>query len=404
MMQNARTDGGLRRSTIFCRILVPILLGLLPSALIPVVRAEEPGEPLTIGRTVTLHSDALGEDRTLLVTTPAGYDRTSQKYPVIYVLDGETNHLLVTAVTNFFWQNGRMPPVIVVSVTNTHRTRDFTPTHVADRADSGGGPKFLQFLKTELIPFVEKNYRTQDYRMLVGHSLCGMFAVWVMLEDPDLFRSFIAMSPYVQYDDNYVVRLAEERLPKFPEGKRFLYITLGDEPDYTAALDRLLALLKKKAPKDLAVHFNPMKTENHGTVRFKSVYQGMETLYADWRLPTDLAAMGLSGLQKHYASLSAEFGYPIPVPEAVVNQMGYQLLNQKKVGEAIEVFRANIRMFPDSANVYDSLGEALEQAGKIEEARDNYSLAVAKGEPIKDPNLGVFRQHLAAVEAKLNAK
>ena len=211
------------------------------------LRAEEPGDPLTIGRTVKIHSEALAEDRTILVTTPAGYEQGARKYPVVYVLDGETNHLLTVAVTNFFWQNGQMPSVIVVSVTNTDRTRDFTPTAVADRQGSGGGPKFMEFLKRELIPFVEKNYRTLDYRILIGHSLCGMYAVYSLASEPDLFPALIAISPYVMYDDDYVLRLAEEKLPGMSDRKRFLYITLGNEPEYNASIDRLLGLLKKRA-------------------------------------------------------------------------------------------------------------------------------------------------------------
>ena len=366
--------------------------------------AEEPGDPLVIGRTVKIHSDALGEDRTILVTTPPGYDQGAHRYPVVYVLDGETNHLLSAAVTNFFWQNGQMPPVIVVSVTNTDRTRDFTPTAVADRKGSGGGPKFMEFLKNELVPFVEKNYRTEHYRILIGHSLCGMYAVWTLVTEPDLFQALVAISPYVMYDNDYVVRLAEERLPGMSEQRRFLYITLGNEPEYNASLDRLLSLLKKKGPKNLELHFDPMKTEDHGTVRMKSVYQAMEALYAGWRLPADLPALGIAGIRKHYEALSARFGYSLGVPEQAVIHLGYQLLNQKKVSEAIEAFRKNIELFPESANAYDSLGEALEQAGKLDEARDNYQQAVTRAEKTQDRNLPVFRQHLSGIEAKLKEK
>ncbi len=366
--------------------------------------AEEPGEPLSIGRTVTIHSDALGEDRTVLVTTPAGYEQGARKYPVVYVLDGETNHLLSVAVTNFYWQNGLMPPVIVVSVTNTARTRDFTPTAVADRQGSGGGPKFMEFLKNELLPFVEKNYRTEPYRVLIGHSLCGMYAVWTLLSEPDLFQAFIAISPYLQYDNDCVVRLAEERLPGMSDRRRFLYITLGNEPEYNASIDRLLGLIRKKGPKSLEVRFNPMKAENHGTVRLKSVYEGMAALYAGWRLPDDLTTLGIPGIRKHFEALSARFGYTLGVPEPAVNQLGYQLLNQKKFNEAIEVFRKNIELFPESANVYDSLGEALEQAGKLEEARQNYLEAVTRAEKTQDRNLPVFRQHLTGIESKIKGK
>ena len=91
------------------------------------------------------------------------------------------------------------------------------------------------------------------------------------------------------------------------------------------------------------------------------------------------------------------------MPENVLNNLGYRFLFQDKIEEAIAVFRANVERFPASANVYDSLGEGLEAAGKLEEARELYERAHKMGQEVGDPNTAAYLGHLEAVTEKLAA-
>ena len=362
--------------------------------------AGSPETPIITGTTFQLQSKVLGESRKLMVCLPDGYQRSTASYPVLYVLDGEGNYLLSAAVTEVLANSGRMPPVIVVGIPNTHRTRDFTPTSTKDAPASGGAPKFLQFLEQEVFPFIDGKYRTQKYRILFGHSLCGMFAVYTLLSAPDLFQACIAASPYVMYGDNHVVKLAAGKISQPLSGHRLLYMTVGDEPAYMDALGQLTGLLKEKAPASLEWRLDKMPGEDHGSVRLKTLYQGLEILFASVRLPADLTALGMEGLAKHYDDYRAKFGYAVEIPERVINALGYQLIAQKKAAEAIAVLRENVKRFPGSPNVYDSLGEALEAAGQTEEAAAQYRQAVELGKKSKDPNSAIFQQHLDRVTKK----
>jgi predicted alpha/beta superfamily hydrolase len=146
-------------------------------------------------------SEVLGEERVVLVRTPPRYARGSERYPVLYLTDGDAHILHTSATVEFLARNGRMPEMIVVGITNTDRTRDLTPTQAFDDAQtnpprkSGGADKFLKFIETELVPLVESRYRTQPYRIFAGHSLGGLFAVHAMLARPDLFNALIADRP-----------------------------------------------------------------------------------------------------------------------------------------------------------------------------------------------------------------
>ena len=81
--------------------------------------------------------------------------------------------------------------------------------------------------------------------------------------------------------------------------------------------------------------------------------------------------------------------------------MGYNYLANEEVEMAISVFQENVNRFPNSANVYDSLGEAYEKNGQLDKAETNYAKSVEIAEIKKHPNLKIYKQNLARVQKKL---
>jgi hypothetical protein len=290
--------------------------------------------------------------------------------------------------------------MIVIGVANTDRTRDFTPTKSAERPTSGGADNFIKFMQKELMPFVEKNYRTQPFNLLLGHSLCGMFSVYTLFTHPDMFNAHIAVSPYLMYNDKFVVKKVESMLNEKSAFKNYLYITIGDEPTYTETLAKFTQLLKDKV-KALKWEFSARQSEDHSSVPLKSLYDGLEFIFAGWKLPPEIANKSIPAIEDHYKKLSDNFGYKIQVPEFIINRLGYQLMGNGKIEEAIKTFRYNVVKYPKSANVYDSLGEGYENNKQYDFALKNYEIAVKKGEKAKDPNLSVYKQHIERVQKKM---
>src|SRR5579864_4177731 len=134
-----------------------------------------------IPQKLTVHSNVLNEDRVVWVRTPHGYDLGKDQLPVLYLTDGDGHINEIGSTIDFLVDNGRMPPLIVIGIANTDRTRDLTPTHSSDKDSSGketmptsgGGDRFFDFIQTELMPEIEKRYRTAPYRIFAGHSLGG---------------------------------------------------------------------------------------------------------------------------------------------------------------------------------------------------------------------------------------
>ena len=276
--------------------------------------------------------------------------------------------------------------------------RDFTPVPFEGNPTSGGADKFLEFMEKELIPFVEENYQAQSFKTLFGHSLCGMFAVYTLFEKPEMFNAFISVSPYLQYEDQYVIDRVESALSERTEYDQYLFITIGDEPAYTASLDRIEKLLSDKA-ENLSWTISERENEDHNSVPLKSLYDGLEFIYSDWPLTEEMAMNGVEAISSHYSHVSDKYGYPVQIGEAAANMLGYQMIQNDELEKAIELFKYNAKLYPTSANVYDSLGDAIERTGNDEAAADNYKKAVKIGSELNDPNLAIHKRNLDRVEA-----
>jgi predicted alpha/beta superfamily hydrolase len=364
---------------------------------------------------LTIKSEVLGEERVVLVRTPQGYEASKERYPVLYMTDGDAHMSHTGGTIEFLARNGRMPEMIVVGITNTDRTRDLTPTRASlARPDgtnlpfptSGGADKFLQFIETELIPHVEGRYRTQPYRVLAGHSFGGLFAIHAMLSRPALFNAYIAVSPSLQWDNQLLVKRAEEFFKDRKELNKTLYVTLGNEPGAIGeGYKRFGEVLSKSQSRGFAWGAQQMDDEDHGSVVLRSHYFGLRKIFDGWQIARDPQTGGVEGglraADEHYKKLSERLGYTIPTPENLINLIGYQHLAQGGTEEAIAVFKTNIERYPASANVYDSLAEAYEKSGRLDLAKPNYERAVTLGKQNNDPNLALYKANFDRVSEKL---
>ncbi len=363
---------------------------------------------------LTLKSSVLGEDRTVLVRTPAGYETNKLTYPVLYMTDGDSHMGHTASTIEFLTQNGRIPDLIVVGVMNTDRTRDLTPVKATNKnaagepqfPTSGGADNFLKFFETELIPEIEKQYRVQPYRIFAGHSLGGLFAIHAMISKPGLFNSYVAVSPSLQWENGAELKRAEAFLKNQKELRVTLFVSLGNEPGAIGeSFNSFRELLSKTNIKGFEWQAERMDDEDHGSVVLRSHYFGLRKVYEGWLGPRDLKSGavlgGLKGADEHYKKLSEKFGYSIPVPESLINQMGYQFLFDGQPEEAIAVFKANVERYPNSANVYDSLAEAYERGGRIDLAEPLYDKARVLGQQNNDPNAAAYKANYERAHAKL---
>ncbi len=350
-----------------------------------------------IGKKLSIESQVLNETRELIVHLPTNYQESKNDYPVLYLLDGRTHFEHAVAACNYLKSRGLAPDMIVVAIVNIDRTRDFSPTHVEKRPTTGGAPKFINFIDKELVPYINENYKAADYRILMGHSFGGTFTAYALLENPELFSAFIAISPYLMYDENHMVNEMKARLKDDFKNPKLFYMTVGDEPDYLETLASFEEIIINQAPKSIALRYDKMPNENHGTTPYLSLFNGLRFVYRDWQLPKELMNGTLEQIDAHYKLVSTKYGIEISTPENVINFIGYQQINANDLSAAITIFSENVKRYPNSANVYDSLGEAYEKSNDLKKAKENFQKAYEIGLKNLDPNTLVFKSNLDRV-------
>jgi predicted alpha/beta superfamily hydrolase len=363
---------------------------------------------------LVIHSNILNEDRVIWVRMPAATRASKESYPVLYMTDGGANVNEIGSIIDFLVDNNRIAPLIVVGITNTDRNRDLTPTHAdVKRADgtvepmptSGGADKFLDFIQTELVPEIEKRYATQPYRIFTGHSFGGLFAIHALVTRPDLFNAYIAVSPSLWWDDAHTLHQAQQFFAKQKEFKKTLFYSLGNEgSDMSDGFEQLQKTLGGTLPKGFIAESARFSDETHGSTVLVAHYAGLRAVFAGWQVPRDpktgMPVGGLAGVEQHYREVSERFGFKVSAEQGI-NLLGYGLLGQKRVDEAMAAFKRNVELYPQSANVYDSLGDGLEAAGKPELAVQNVQKAVEMATQNGDTRLPDFKKHLERLTAAL---
>lgn len=269
-------------SPTLCATMLPTLQVLAVLSTLLLAQAPAPGVTFANTEQRTITSTAIGQQYDLLVSLPEGYATSGKVYPVLYVLDGWHFPLMAFLQNNNRFSE-RMPPVIIVNISHGDdatrlRVRDFNPTRIEGQNGSEGGPAFLAFLEGDIIPLVERTYRTiPTDRAILGHSLGGLFALYAMVQRPALFQRIVAASP-ARLNNNREVLAAFDRL-KASGAKVRLDISKGDEEPGTEALQEFVKALEGARLANVEMRYTIYPGENHNSVRLASFPAGLYWIY-----------------------------------------------------------------------------------------------------------------------------
>ena len=344
---------------------------------------------IVIGTIDTIHSDILNEDRIVLIYVPnsnTGNSCDKTRYPVLYLLDGDSFFHSFTGMVQYLGAIGKMPEMTVVAIANTDRTRDLTPTHSTSWSDgeqdtvhfrnSGGGGKFISFIQKELIPYIDTHYNTEPYRMFVGHSLGGLMVITTLINNPELFNSFVAIDPSVWWDNKTVMKQAAVALKqKDYTGKHLFFAsanTMNKGMDTTRVkVDtvngnvhvrdnfQFREILRENQNNNLEWIWKYYDDDNHPSIPLIAEYDALRSLFKSYELPLDLADTSINAeyIQNHYNNISELLGYTVVPCQSTVNFLGYNNMSAKRFDRAYAFFKMNIDNYPGNANVFDSMGD-----------------------------------------------
>jgi uncharacterized protein len=159
------------------------------------------------------------QDYRLFISLPQNYTGSEKRFPVLYVLDGNGMFALVKSIIEIQQISQSVPELIIVGIgypTKTYREciglrgRDFTPVELTPEQkagiaypfeETGGASRFFAFIAEELIPSIDREFRTDsDDRALTGFSLGSVFALYALFHYPVLFSRLVAVSPGIPFD------------------------------------------------------------------------------------------------------------------------------------------------------------------------------------------------------------
>ncbi|RFS26356.1 alpha/beta hydrolase [Chitinophaga silvatica] len=381
------------------KILLAICL-LAPAFLL----AQSAVKPLiAYGRPDSIYSTILQENRPLFIyTPPLDTPYFSQaRYPVLYVLDGDQHFELLHAMMQelIFNDITALPKMIIVGIANTpnNRTKDLTSFKDKMSSRSGGGQNFISFLEKELIPYINKQYSTAPYNVLIGHSLGGLMATDVMLHQSKLFNAYLAIDPSLFWSQR--ATLKNIQYSGLANKKYYLAIAHTMEPDLDSitvrkdtsqtsvhinAMLSFVDSLKSKAPGSLKWKAKYYPDEDHASVPVIAMYDGLKFIFNKYRFPTNKymdASIPAETLRKmilkHYEEISKDQGYPVKPSEVVFNNMGYFHQQQQHYEHAKMFFELNIHFYPESSNTYDSMGDLYNALKDTTHAIQNYEKALS---------------------------
>lgn len=372
-----------------------------------------PDPPIALGVEKTLDSDRLGHVRRVFVSLPSDYAKGEERYPVLYLLDGDRLFESTAAAARFLASAGAIPPLIVVGVANdVDRGYYLTPPFDRWLSRSGGADEFLGFLETELIPWVDSEYRTAPHRTLAGSSFGGIFVLHALYSKPDLFHAYLAASPSLHMGEGSLVDAAASRLDRGLPSSRFLFLSLADErnelvwgQEMRTHFDRLVELLNyRHRSAGLRFEARQYPDETHSTVKLRAFSDGLRSLFWQWPIPEFRSRRGLSGLEEHFRELSKELGFELGIPVVAFVDLGSRALDRDEADQAVELFRLATERFAESPILWHGLAESLEKVGEGDSALEAMARAVDTAQRSDDPDLERYRRRLQAMEQRLGVE
>jgi predicted alpha/beta superfamily hydrolase len=281
-------------------IIILIILHVVPAT------AQHPPVMIPGSETRFIRSEIVkGQEYELQILLPGSYSTHSKQYPVVYLMDSQWDFPLVKSIYGQYYYDGFIPELIIVGVTwggkqpnpDSLRARDYTPTREARLIQSGGADQFLSFMKNELFPFMEKNYRvSKNERVLMGCSLGGLLTMYAMLTHTEMFSGYAAASPAIGWDNNVLYQYEKTFAAKKNNTPVRLYMTVGDVERGRAGFEKMASFLTGNKYEHVQIRSKVLENTGHSGTKSETYTRGLQYIFEKKELPlTEEQLTGFSG-------------------------------------------------------------------------------------------------------------
>jgi predicted alpha/beta superfamily hydrolase len=350
--------------------------------------------------TITIDSKYFHDKREVTVYLPRGYQSyPCRTYKVVYLFDAQNSIFVdyLVATSNYLssLSNTFVSPYILVGIKTKNRQFEFLPKNQTDqpykdyspKVKLGGADTLIAYLKEEVLPTINKRFSTNNYNIAIGHSLGATFSIYSLIHAPEIFNAVIAISPNLYYDHEQILHQLEEQknLAKFQN--KFLYIAYAKggipESRFYPATEKYQTFLKHHPLPGGYSKIEFLPNNDHATTPLAGFHRGLIALNQQLIIDENVEGFYAKAdpqfvdhLKKYYTHQSRQFNLKLPTPEDV-NHLAYNLFYSGKKDHAINLAAWAVALYPEDVNLFDSLGELLQNNGQKEEARSNYQKGLA---------------------------
>ena len=355
-----------------------------------------------IGKIDTFHSKLLNEERKLWVYVPTVSEfNPKHNYPAVYLLDGDDHFLSVMTMIqqlSEIQRNTILPQMVLIGIQNTDRERDF------------GGKLFTSFIEKELIPHIDSLYSTSQYRILIGHSLGGLFTIETFINHTQLFKSYISIDPSINQE---VLKQADKVLKEKDFTDNSLYLAIANSPavffEDTSANNRYRAMLRltdyieANKKNNLNFSWKFYKDDDHASVPFIAEYDGLRFIFSFYKFPDIDKLLSASKpdsiVNINYQNMSGILGYKILPPEGNLLGLGYVFLEKKLFDKSYATFKMLIDNYPPNFMFYNAMGDLFRSKGDSLKAVEYYEKTLSL-----NPQDGMARDNIKRIKDSFKDK
>ena len=331
----------------------------------------------------SIYSEALEESRDYWVKLPDNYNPKSEaEYPVVFLLDGFSMQNMLVTVYETYWGH-YMPHMILVGISNrNNRTQDLTESSNREEASDD----FIHFIG-ELITHIDSEYNCSDYRTLIGHSYAGLLTINILLNHDHMFRNYISIDPSLHWDQQHLLAIAKNKMPKQDLKGKALFISLAAEQlniyDESVTMDNLMQdtsefsrfaravvafseFIESQSHNGLNFAWKAYPEDLHGTVPLPTMRDGLVYLFNWYQFQSpqkynnpDTPIEELKELLQAQAKIYSEnlgVNSP-PLAEELFIGYGFMYMHTGRAKKAELFLTQALEFYPKSLNVLDALIE-----------------------------------------------
>ena len=344
---------------------------------------------IKIGNRLQITSEYMDEEREFQVYLPPTYFFSDKNnYPVIYLMDGDYNFQYVTGLIELMSNvSGKMPECIVVGISDKGSSKyraNCTPDQIKEW--NGNAGNYMEFIDKELKPYINSNYKTAGYDIIIGHSIGGLFVTNFLIEKPSSFKAFIAIDPALWLGDFEIISRADSILRTRKELASTYYISSSSAKGM--GINKFVKTLKKRISDKHSWEYFKLEEENHNSVGLPTIKNSFEAIFDGWSVSEKefFSFKNSSEVLNHFTELTKRFPSFVTIhPYFMGNIMYYYFEYDKK---------------EDLLNLENGIKEHF--PGSIEEFYNQLALKHLKNEDYESAII-YFNKSIATNAASFNA-